>query len=102
MLTCGEGQRLVIMAGAGVGKSTMLGMMARNTEADVTVVALIGERSREVKSFVQQELGPDGLARSVVVSSTSNTSVALRIRAARTATSIAEYFKRSGVSVSCS
>ena len=99
MLTCGEGQRLVIMAGAGVGKSTMLGMMARNTEADVTVVALIGERSREVKSFVQQELGPDGLARSVVVSSTSNTSVALRIRAARTATSIAEYFRDQGLRV---
>ena len=99
MLTCGEGQRLVVMAGAGVGKSTMLGMMARNTEADVTVVALIGERSREVKSFVQQELGVDGLSRSVVVSSTSNTSVALRIRAARTATAIAEYFRDQGLRV---
>jgi flagellum-specific ATP synthase len=99
MLTCGEGQRLVIMAGAGVGKSTMLGMMARGTEADVTVVALIGERSREVKSFVQQELGAEGLSRSVVVSSTSNTSVALRIRAARTATAIAEYFRDKGLRV---
>jgi len=98
-LTCGEGQRLVIMAGAGVGKSTMLGMMARGTEADVTVVALIGERSREVKSFVEQELGPRGLTRSVVVTSTSNTSVALRIRAARTATSIAEYFRDQGLRV---
>ena len=98
-LTCGEGQRLVVMAGAGVGKSTMLGMMARSTEADVTVVALIGERSREVKKFVAGELGPEGLARSVVVTSTSNTSVALRIRAARVATSIAEYFRDRGLRV---
>jgi flagellum-specific ATP synthase len=87
------------MAGAGVGKSTLLGMMARNTEADVTVVALIGERSREVKKFVQGELGELGLARSVVVSSTSNTAVALRIRAARVATSIAEYFRDKGLRV---
>ncbi|MCB9728897.1 MAG: FliI/YscN family ATPase [Deltaproteobacteria bacterium] len=96
LLTSGEGQRVVIMAGAGVGKSTLLGMMARNTEADVTVVALIGERSREVKKFVQGELGAAGLSRSIVVSSTSNTAVALRIRAARVATSIAEYFRDQG------
>ncbi len=96
LLTCGEGQRLVIMAGAGVGKSTLLGMMARNTDADVTVVALIGERSREVKKFVESDLGPRGLARSVVVSSTSNTSVALRIRAALTAFTVAEFFRDEG------
>ncbi|MEZ4265417.1 MAG: FliI/YscN family ATPase [Myxococcota bacterium] len=99
ILTSGEGQRVVIMAGAGVGKSTLLGMMARNTEADLTVVALIGERSREVKKFVQGELGELGLGRSVVVSSTSNTAVALRIRAARVATSIAEYFRDKGLRV---
>ncbi|MGM0577163.1 MAG: FliI/YscN family ATPase [Myxococcota bacterium] len=99
MLTSGEGQRVVIMAGAGVGKSTLLGMMARNTEADVTVVALIGERSREVKKFVRGELGSAGLERSIVVSSTSNTSVALRLRAARVATSIAEYFRDQGLRV---
>ena len=96
MLTCGEGQRLVIMAGAGVGKSTLLGMMARNSDADVTVVALIGERSREVKRFVESELGRDGLARSIVISSTSNTAVALRLRAAFVATAIAEYFRDQG------
>lgn len=99
LLTCGDGQRVVIMAGAGVGKSTLLGMMARNTEADVTVCALIGERSREVKKFVGGELGEHGLRRSVVVSSTSNTSVALRLRAARVATSIAEYFRDKGLRV---
>jgi FliI/YscN family ATPase len=96
LLTCGGGQRLVIMAGAGLGKSTLLSMMARNTEADVTVLALIGERSREVKAFVEKELGPEGRKRSVVVASTSNTSVALRIRAAFLATSIAEYFRDQG------
>ena len=99
MLTSGEGQRVVIMAGAGVGKSTLLGMMARHTDADVTVVALVGERSREVKRFVEGELGPDGLGRSVVVSSTSNTAVALRIRAAYVATAIAEYFRDRGLRV---
>jgi len=99
LLTCGEGQRLVIMAGAGVGKSTLLGMMARNTNADITVVALIGERSREVKKFVEEDLGPEGLQRSVVVSSTSNTSVALRIRAALTAFTVAEFFRDQGKSV---
>ncbi len=99
LLTCGDGQRVVIMAWAGVGKSTLLGMMARNTEADVTVCALIGERSREVKKFVGGELGEDGLRRSVVVSSTSNTSVALRLRAARVATAIAEYFRDKGLRV---
>jgi len=99
LLTCGAGQRLVIMAGAGVGKSTLLAMMARNTEADVTVLGLIGERSREVRNFVEKELGPEGRKRSVVVTSTSNTSVALRIRAAFLATSIAEYYRDKGLKV---
>jgi FliI/YscN family ATPase len=99
LLTCGAGQRLVIMAGAGVGKSTLLAMMARNTDADVTVLGLIGERSREVRNFVEKELGPDGRKKSVVVTSTSNTSVALRIRAAFLATSIAEYYRDKGLKV---
>lgn len=96
LLTVGEGQRVVIMAGAGVGKSTLLGMLARSSEADVTIVALIGERSREVKRFVEKELGPKGLARSIVVSATSDTAVALRLRAAFVATAIAEYFRDEG------
>ncbi len=96
LLTVGEGQRVVIMAGAGVGKSTLLGMLARSSEADVTVVAMIGERSREVKRFVDKELGPDGLARSVVVCATSDTAVALRLRAALVATAFAEYFRDEG------
>ena len=96
MLTCGDGQRLVIMAGAGVGKSTLLGMLARNSDADVTIAALIGERSREVKRFVEHDLGPVGLARSIVVSATSDTAVALRIRAAHAATAMAEHFRDQG------
>jgi len=99
MLTCAQGQRVVIMAGAGVGKSTLLGMMARHTAADVTVVALIGERSREVKEFVEDGLGQEGLSRSVVVASTGDTSPALRIRAACVATAIAEYFSGKGLRV---
>jgi flagellum-specific ATP synthase len=95
LLTAGEGQRVVIMAGAGVGKSTLLGMLARGSEADVTIIALIGERSREVKRFVEKELG-DGLKRSVVVSATSDTAVALRIRAAHIATALAEHFRNEG------
>jgi FliI/YscN family ATPase len=98
-LTCGQGQRLAIMAGAGVGKSTLLGMMARNTNADVTVLALVGERSREVKRFVETELGATGLQRTVVVASTSNTVVALRLRAAYLAMSIAEYYRDQGLRV---
>ena len=96
VLTSGQGQRVVVMAGAGVGKSTLLAMMARATEADVTVLALVGERSREVKRFVESELGPEGLKKAVVVSATSNTSAALRIRAARVATSIAEHYRDQG------
>jgi flagellum-specific ATP synthase len=99
LLTCGAGQRVVIMAGAGVGKSTLLAMMARNTEADVTVLGLVGERSREVRNFVERELGPEGRRRSVVVTSTSNTSVALRIRAAYLATTVAEYYRDKGLKV---
>lgn len=96
LLTAGEGQRVVIMAGAGVGKSTLLGMLARNSDADVTIIALVGERSREVKRFVEKELGPEGRERSVVISATSDTAVALRIRAAYAATSLAEYFRDEG------
>jgi flagellum-specific ATP synthase len=96
LLTAGEGQRVVIMAGAGVGKSTLLGMLARSSDADVTVIALIGERSREVKRFVEVELGAKGLSRSVVVASTSDTAVALRIRAAYVATALSEYFRDQG------
>ncbi|GMV43234.1 MAG: ATP synthase [Myxococcales bacterium] len=99
LLTCGEGQRVAILAGAGVGKSTLLGMMARHTGADVTVVGLVGERSREVKRFVDVDLGPEGRKRAVVVAATSNTAAALRIRAARTATAVAEYFRDQGMRV---
>jgi len=95
LLTCGDGQRSVIMAGAGVGKSTLLGMLAKSSDADVTIIALIGERSREVKRFVVKELG-EGLARAVVVCATSDTAVALRIRAAYAATALAEYFRDQG------
>ena len=93
LLTCGEGQRVAILAGAGVGKSTLLGMMARGTAADVSVLALVGERSREVLKFVEHDLGDGGLARSVVVASTGNDSPALRLRAAALATSVAEFFR---------
>lgn len=99
LLTSGEGQRVAILAGAGVGKSTLLGMMARHTAADVTVVGLIGERSREVKRFVDVDLGEEGRRRTVVVAATSNTAAALRIRAARTATAVAEYFRDQGMRV---
>jgi len=99
MLTCGRGQRLGIFAGSGVGKSVLLGMMGRYTNADVTVIALIGERGREVNEFIQRELGPEGLARSVVVVATSNEPALLRVQAAFAATSIAEYFCRKGKDV---
>ncbi|MDX2029418.1 MAG: FliI/YscN family ATPase [Blastocatellia bacterium] len=96
MLTVGVGQRIGIFGGSGVGKSTLLGMMAKRTTADVNVIAMIGERGREVREFVDRELGPEGLARSVLVVSTSDDSSLLRIRAALTATAIAEYFKDRG------
>jgi flagellum-specific ATP synthase len=99
MLTCGCGQRLGIFAGSGVGKSVLLGMMARYTAADVAVIALIGERGREVNEFIQRELGPEGLARSVVVVATSNEPAPLRVRAAYAATTIAEHFRDRGNNV---
>ncbi|HEY1270782.1 MAG TPA: FliI/YscN family ATPase [Terriglobales bacterium] len=91
-LTCGRGQRVGIFGGSGVGKSTLIGMMARNTSADITVLALVGERGREVREFLEGSLGEEGRKRSVVVVSTSDQSPLLRIRAALAATAIAEYF----------
>lgn len=99
LLTCGAGQRVGIMAGSGVGKSVLLGQMAKHTRADVNVIALIGERGREVKEFIQRDLGKEGLARSVVVTATSDQSPLLRMRGAYAATAIAEYFCQKGKSV---
>ena len=96
LLTVGRGQRVGIFGGSGVGKSTLVGMMTRNTEADVTVVGLVGERGREVGEFLENALGPEGLARSVVVVSTSDQSPLLRMRAAMAATTVAEYFAARG------
>jgi flagellum-specific ATP synthase len=92
-MTAGKGQRLAIMAGSGVGKSVLMGMIARNTKADINVIALIGERGREVLEFIQSDLGEEGLKRSVVVVATSDTSSLIRMKAAYTATTIAEYFR---------
>jgi len=99
LLTCGRGQRLGIFAGSGVGKSTLLGMLTRGTEAAATVVALVGERGREVREFVEKDLGPEGLARAVVVVATSDQPAVLRIRAAHAATAIAEYLRDQGQDV---
>ena len=99
MLTVGRGQRLGLFGGSGVGKSTLLGMMTRGTSADVTVIGLVGERGREVRSFLEHDLGPEGLRRAVVVCSTSDNPSLLRLRAAYTATSIAEYFRDQGKQV---
>ena len=96
MLTVGRGQRVGVFSGSGVGKSVLLGTMARQTEADVAVIALIGERGREVNEFVQRDLGREGLARSVVVAATSNEPALLRVQAAYAATTIAEYFRDAG------
>jgi flagellum-specific ATP synthase len=98
-LTCGRGQRIGIFGGSGVGKSTLIGMMARNTEADITVLGLVGERGREVRDFLENSLGAEGRRRSVVVVSTSDQSPLLRIRAALAATTVAEYFCRRGKNV---
>lgn len=96
LLTCGRGQRLGLFGGSGVGKSTLLGMMARATEADVSVIGLVGERGREVRGFLEHDLGPEGRRRSVVVVSTSDNPALLRMRAAYTATAIAEHFRSTG------
>ena len=96
LLTTGRGQRIGLFGGSGVGKSTLLGMMARGTAADVTVIALVGERGREVRSFLEHDLGPEGLRRSVVVVSTSDSPPLVRRRAAYSATAIAEYFRDQG------
>jgi flagellum-specific ATP synthase len=97
--TVGRGQRIGIFAGSGVGKSTLIGMAARNTGADINVIALIGERGREVREFLEKDLGPDGLARSVVVVATSDQPALVRIKGAFVATSIAEYFRDQGFDV---
>lgn len=99
LLTCGKGQRVGIFSGSGVGKSTLLGMIARNTEADVSVIGLIGERGREVREFIEKDLGPEGLKRSVVVVATSDRPTLVRIKGALLATAIAEYFRDQGCDV---
>ncbi|MBJ6724746.1 FliI/YscN family ATPase [Geomesophilobacter sediminis] len=99
LLTCGEGQRVGIMAGSGVGKSTLLGMIARYTEADVNVIALIGERGRELREFIEKDLQVDGLRKSVVVVATSDQPPLVRMRGAYIATTIAEYFQARGKKV---
>ncbi len=99
LITVGKGQRLGIFAGSGVGKSTLMGMFARNTKADINVIALIGERGREVREFIERDLGPEGMARSVVVVATSDKPALIRNKAAKTATAIAEYFRDQGKDV---
>ncbi len=99
LLTVGTGQRVGIFAGSGVGKSTLLGMVARNTTADLNVIGLIGERGREVREFIEKDLGPEGLARSVVVVATSDQPALMRIKGALAATAVAEYFRDKGLNV---
>ncbi|GGA39756.1 flagellar protein export ATPase FliI [Paenibacillus physcomitrellae] len=99
LLTIGKGQRVGIFAGSGVGKSTLMGMIARNTSADVNVIALIGERGREVLDFIERDLGPEGLARSVVIVATSDQPALIRMKGALIATTIAEFFRDRGMNV---
>ncbi len=99
LLTVGQGQKIGIFAGSGVGKSVLLGMIARNTEADVNIIALVGERGREVREFLERDLGPEGLQRSVVVCSTSDRTALDRLRAGYLATTMAEYFRGQGKNV---
>lgn len=99
LITVGKGQRIGIFAGSGVGKSTLMGMFARNTKADINVIALIGERGREVREFIERDLGEEGMKRSVVVIATSDRPALIRNKAAKTATAIAEYFRDQGKDV---
>ena len=99
LLTCGRGQRIGLFGGSGVGKSTLMGMLTRGTAADVVVVGLVGERGREVRGFIEHDLGPEGMRRACVVVSTSDNPPLLRLRAAYTATSVAEYFRDQGLNV---
>lgn len=99
LLTCGKGQRMGIFAGSGIGKSVLLGMIARNTSASVSVIGLVGERGREVREFIERDLGEEGLKRSVVIVATSDEPALIRLKAAFTATAIAEYFRDKGLDV---